>query len=305
MNTEIVFDRLIKALGQEKVLKNEPMCNHTTFKVGGNASLFVIPSCEDDVVSCINIVKELGIDFFVLGNGSNILVSDKGYNGVVIYMGKNMSDIFVDGKMIVAGSGALLSKVASVALSNSLSGFEFASGIPGSIGGAVYMNAGAYGGSMSDVVVKTRYVDNDGNIKEISGNNHEFSYRHSVFVNGGIILSTQIKLNDGNKEEIMEEMTRLNKQRKEKQPLEYPSAGSTFKRPEGYFAGKLIEDSNLSGFSVGGAQVSSKHCGFVINKDNATCEDILTLISHIQKVVFEKYGVKLSPEIKLLGGDFK
>ena len=305
MNTEIVFDRLIKALGQEKVLKNEPMCNHTTFKVGGNASLFVIPSCEDDVVSCINIVKELGIDFFVLGNGSNILVSDKGYNGVVIYMGKNMSDIFVDGKMIVAGSGALLSKVASVALSNSLSGFEFASGIPGSIGGAVYMNAGAYGGSMSDVVVKTRYVDNDGNIKEISGNNHEFSYRHSVFVNGGIILSTQIKLNDGNKEEIMEEMTRLNKQRKEKQPLEYPSAGSTFKRPEGYFAGKLIEDSNLSGFSVGGAQVSSKHCGFVINRDNATCEDILTLISHIQKVVFEKYGVKLSPEIKLLGGDFK
>ena len=305
MNTEIVFDRLIKALGQEKVLKNEPMCNHTTFKVGGNASLFVIPSCEDDVVSCINIVKELGIDFFVLGNGSNILVSDKGYNGVVIYMGKNMSDIFVDGKMIVAGSGALLSKVASVALSNSLSGFEFASGIPGSIGGAVYMNAGAYGGSMSDVVVKTRYVDNDGNIKEISGNNHEFSYRHSVFVNGGIILSTQIKLNDGNKEEIMEEMTRLNKQRKEKQPLEYPSAGSTFKRPEGYFAGKLIEESNLSGFSVGGAQVSSKHCGFVINKDNATCEDILTLISHIQKVVFEKYGVKLSPEIKLLGGDFK
>lgn len=305
MNTEIVFDRLIKAMGQEKVLKNEPMCKHTTFKVGGNASVFVIPSSEEDVVKTVNIVKELGEEFFVLGNGSNILVSDKGYDGVVIYMGKNMSDIFVDGQMIVAQSGALLSKVASVAFEHSLSGFEFASGIPGSIGGAVYMNAGAYGGSMSDVVVKTRYIDNDGNIKEITGDNHEFSYRHSVFVNGGIILSTQIKLMDGNKEEIREEMSRLNKQRKEKQPLEYPSAGSTFKRPEGHFAGKLIEDSGLGGFSIGGAQVSSKHCGFIINKDNATCDDILSLISHVQKVVFEKYGVKLSPEIKMLGGDFK
>jgi UDP-N-acetylmuramate dehydrogenase len=305
MNTEIVFDRLIKAMGQDKVLKNEPMCKHTTFKVGGNASVFVIPSGEEDVVKTVNIVKELGENFFVLGNGSNILVSDKGYDGVVIYMGKNMSDIFVDGQTIVAQSGALLSKVASVAFEHSLSGFEFASGIPGSIGGAVYMNAGAYGGSMSDVVVKTRYIDNDGNIKEITGDNHEFSYRHSVFVNGGIILSTQIKLMGGNKEEIREEMSRLNKQRKEKQPLEYPSAGSTFKRPEGHFAGKLIEDSDLGGFSIGGAQVSSKHCGFIINKDNATCEDILSLISHVQKVVFEKYGVKLSPEIKMLGGDFK
>ncbi len=305
MNTEIVFDRLIKALGQDKVLKNEPMCKHTTFKVGGNASVFVIPSSEEDVVNSVNIIKELGADFFILGNGSNILVSDKGYDGVVIYMGKNMSDIYADGETIVAMAGALLSKVAAVALSNSLSGFEFASGIPGSIGGAVYMNAGAYGGSMSDVVVKTRFIDSNGNIKEISGENHEFSYRHSIFSDGGIILSTQIKLNYGNKEEIREEMARLNKQRKEKQPLEYPSAGSTFKRPEGYFAGKLIEDCDLGGFSIGGAQVSSKHCGFIINKDNATCEDILSLISHIQKVVFEKYGVKLSPEIKMLGGDFR
>lgn len=305
MNTEIVFDRLIKALGQDKVLKNEPMCTHTTFKVGGKASVFVIPSCEEDVVSCIKILKELEVDFFILGNGSNILVSDKGYDGVVIYMGKNMSDIFVDGEKITAQSGALLSKVASVAFLNSLSGFEFASGIPGSIGGAVYMNAGAYGGSMSDVVVKTRYVDNDGNIKEIIGENHNFSYRHSIFCDGGTVLSAEIMLKSGNKEEIKEEMARLNKQRKEKQPLEYPSAGSTFKRPEGHFAGKLIQDAGLGGFSMGGAQVSSKHCGFIINKDNATCEDILSLIAHVQKVVFEKYGVELTPEIKMLGGDFR
>ena len=301
MNTKSVFDRLIKALGEEKVVLNESMSKHCTFKVGGNASVFVTPSCDEDVVSVVKILKEENTPYFILGNGSNILVSDSGFDGVVVYMGKNMSAISVDGETITAGAGALLSKVAAVAYENSLSGFEFASGIPGSVGGAVYMNAGAYGGAMSDVVLSTRYVDEDGNIKIVEGADHKFSYRHSIFNNGGIVLGCKMKLKPGNKDEIKSTMTELNSQRKQKQPLEFPSAGSTFKRPEGHFAGKLIQDSHLGGFSIGGAQVSDKHCGFIINTGDATCNDILSLIDHVQKVVYKKFGVSLEPEVEFLG----
>jgi len=236
-----------------------------------------------------------------MGNGSNLLVSDDGFDGAVICVGKNMSEISVTGNEITAMAGALLSKIANVALKNSLSGFEFASGIPGSLGGAVIMNAGAYDGEMKDVVIKTEYLSKDGNIKCAVGSEHGFGYRKSAFGKDDVVLSSVISLKKGNFDEIKKTMDDLNSRRKEKQPLEYPSAGSTFKRPEGYFAAKLIDDAGLRGYRCGGAMVSEKHCGFVINYDNATSRDIYNLMQDIRTIVYDKFGVKLEPEVRLLG----
>ncbi len=285
-------------LTDDLIFENEPMAKHTTFRAGGSASFFVTPCTEEQLV---RLMKELkGVPHMVMGNGSNLLFADCGYQGVVIQIGSKFSEIRVEGNDIVAHSGALLSKVSNVALENGLGGMEFASGIPGSLGGAVVMNAGAYGREMKDVVTLSTCVGESGNILEIT--DHNFSYRHSYFSNKNLlVLKTVIHLQPRSKDDIRAEMTELNRRRKEKQPLEYPSAGSTFKRPEGYFAGKLIEDAGLKGFKIGGAMVSEKHAGFVINYDRATATDILNLMEHIKREVYMRFGVELEPEVKIVG----
>lgn len=285
----------------ECVFVNEPMKNHTSFKIGGNADYLVTPETKEQILDIKNICQENQLPFHIIGNGSNLLVSDDGVRGVVVKLGKNFSRCVVEGDTLTAQSGILLSKLANIALENSLSGMEFASGIPGTLGGAVYMNAGAYDGEMKDIVASTEYIDKNGEFCVVTGDEHKFSYRHSVFGSDDIILESKIRLRSGDKENIIAYMRELNSRRKEKQPLEYPSAGSTFKRPEGYFAAKLIDDSGLRGYRIGGAMVSDKHCGFVINAGNATCDDVLRLMEHIKDVVMKKFNVELEPEVKILG----
>ncbi len=275
------------------------MSSHTSFKTGGKAEYFVTLGTADEAKALVEALKKENIKYTVIGNGSNLLVSDKGVDGVVICIGKNLSQITVDGTSLIVEAGALLSRISSVATKNSLTGFEFASGIPGSLGGALVMNAGAYGGEMKDVVKETTYIDCSGNIKTIT--EHNFGYRKSVFKDGDVILSSVIGLEKGDIEQIRAKCDELNQRRREKQPLEYPSAGSTFKRPEGYFASKLIDDAGLRGFRVGGAMVSDKHCGFVINYDNATSMDIFNLMKEVKNRVYEKFGVTLEPEVRLIG----
>ncbi|MBE7038654.1 MAG: UDP-N-acetylmuramate dehydrogenase [Ruminococcaceae bacterium] len=294
----MVYERLKSVC--DIVLKDEPMKDHTYFKIGGKASYLVMPKSIDEIKEIIKIAKEERYPLFVIGNGSNLLVDDKGLFGIVIKIAKSFSDIRVDDNKIIASSGALLSKIASVACENNLSGFEFASGIPGTLGGAVKMNAGAYDGEIKDVVVRTTYLDKNGNVSIRQGKEHDFSYRHSIFGDEDIILESEIVLNYGDKNKIKEKMLDLNSRRKEKQPLEYPSAGSTFKRPEGYFAAKLIDDCNLRGKKCGGAMVSEKHCGFIINYDNASFNDVINLINEVKKVVYEKTNVVLCEEVKIL-----
>ena len=284
----------------ELILTNEPMKNHTSFKIGGNADYYVMPETKEQILNIRNFCLDNDIPFYIVGKGSNLLVSDEGLRGVVIKIGRNFSSYSVDGDNITAQSGILLSKLANIALENSLTGFEFASGIPGSLGGAVYMNAGAYDGEIKDVVISTEYIDKNGEIHTVNGVEHDFSYRHSMFSADDIILESTLKFTHGNKDEILSYMRELNNRRKEKQPLEHPSAGSTFKRPEGYFAAKLIDDSGLRGYRIGGAMVSEKHCGFVVNVDNATCDDVLKLMDYIKNVVMKKYGVELEAEVKYL-----
>lgn len=286
---------------KENILINEPMSEHTSFRLGGPAKYFVLPSCEDEVIATVNALKKAGENFVVIGNGSNLLVSDKGFDGTVICIGKNMSQITVQGEEIHAMAGALLSTIASVARAHSLAGFEFASGIPGSLGGAVVMNAGAYDGEMKNVVSKTTYLSADGTLKTAVGEEHGFSYRKSIFTKDDVILRSVITLQKGDADKISEYTRELSARRREKQPLEYPSAGSTFKRPEGYFAAKLIDDASLRGYRVGGAMVSEKHTGFVINYDNAKSSDVYKLICDVQSIVYDKFGVNLEPEIKFIG----
>ena len=294
INIKVLYDICSK----DCVLQNEPMKNHTTFKIGGNAKTVIIPKTEKELVEVIKCLKNE--KFIIVGNGSNILAPDDGIDGYVIKTTK-INSVVADGNIITAGCGATLAKIASVALENSLSGFEFASGIPGTIGGGAVMNAGAYDGELSRVIKKTTYCDRDGNIYKIEGSQHEFGYRHSFFSDKDFtILSCEIELEKGQKENILCKMKELNKKRSEKQPLNFPSAGSAFKRPEGYFAAKLIDDCGLRGVSVGGAQISEKHCGFIINKCNATAEDVKGLLSLCQQRVFEKFGVSIEPEIKIL-----
>ena len=267
--------------------------------------MFLRPESEEELIKAIALLKDKSAPFMLLGNGSNLLVSDKGYDGVVISL-ENLSEISLeDGTKIRAQAGALNSKIASFAKENSLAGFEFAAGIPGTIGGAMIMNAGAYGGEMKQITVSVRAITPSGEVKELPAETCDFGYRTSALKREGyVVLSALLQLNKGDVKEITDLMTELALKRKEKQPLEYPSAGSTFKRPEGYFAGKLIEDAGLRGFSVGDAAVSDKHCGFVINKGEATSTDIYRLIKEVQKRVLEDSGVSLEPEV-ILVGDFE
>lgn len=294
------IENALKKLNIE-FLSEEPMKNHTSFRTGGNAELFAIPSSDDEIKAIMNICKEENVAYFVLGNGSNILVPDEGIRDrVVIYLGDNLSYINEkeDGT-IVAGAGTKLIQLCRYAQNNSLSGLEFAYGIPGSVGGAAYMNAGAYGGEMKDVLVKCNHINEDGTEGSFVGDEMDLSYRHSAYSSGKkVITSVEIKLNKGDKDKIAEEMRDYLGRRKDKQPLEYPSAGSVFKRPEGYFAGALIEQSGLKGKRIGGAMVSEKHAGFIINYDNATTTDVLELIDFCRETVKEKFGVTLEAEIK-------
>ncbi|MEY8304740.1 UDP-N-acetylmuramate dehydrogenase [Anaerosalibacter bizertensis] len=285
-----------------KVLLDEPMKNHTSFKIGGPADIMIIPGNEKELIEGIKICKDNNINYYIMGNGSNLLVSDKGIEGVVIKISEEFGDIVVNDTTIKAESGALLTVVSKKALKNSLTGLEFASGIPGSIGGAITMNAGAYGGEMKDIVTKVRCLNGDGNIVEYSNEEMKFRYRKSrVEEEGLIVLSVEMELEKGDYKTIEERMRELTEKRTSKQPLHLPSAGSTFKRPEGYFAGKLIDDSGLRGIRHGGAQVSEKHCGFIVNIDNATSEDVRTLIRTVQKIVKDNYGVELETELKIIG----
>ncbi len=275
---------------------------HTTFRVGGPADYFVMPESSGEVQQVISLCREEKMPYYVIGNGSNLLVSDEGYRGVILQIYRTMSRIEAEGTLIRAQAGALLSAIAAKAYENSLTGFEFAAGIPGTIGGASVMNAGAYGGEMKDVIRSVTVLDQDGKMRKIEREDLEMGYRTSIISKEGYItLEAEIELSEGKPGEIKALMDDLRTRRVTKQPLEYPSAGSTFKRPEGYFAGKLIQDTGLAGFQVGGAQVSEKHCGFVINKENATAADIDSLMRQVSEKVKEKFGVTLEPEVKRLG----
>ena len=301
MNQEIIkcFNDL---LGEEKVRISEPMNRHTTFRIGGPADYFLLPSTAEEVKKILEICKEKELPYFILGNGSNLLVSDEGYCGVIIQLYRNYGGITVEGTNIRAGAGTLLSQIASAAKNASLTGFEFAGGIPGTLGGAVVMNAGAYGGEMKDVLKEVTVMTEQGEIMTIPAEKLEMGYRTSLVKKAGyLVLEAVISLKAGDVEEIKAIMKDLTEKRVSKQPLEYPSAGSTFKRPEGYFAGKLIMDAGLRGYQVGGAQVSEKHCGFVINKGNATAADVCGLMKDVQEKVQEQFGVTLEPEVKFLG----
>ena len=299
---EDIRQKFIELLGKERVLFDEPMSSHTTFRIGGPADIFTMPEDKQQIADVVKLCKNEQIPFFVLGNGSNLLVSDKGYRGVIIQMDRNMSEITVEGKQIRACAGALLSSVAVAAKNASLTGFEFAGGIPGTLGGAVVMNAGAYGGEMKDVLKEAVVLTGEGEILTIPVEELEMGYRTSIIKTSGyLVLEAVISLEEGDQEEIRSRMKELSDRRTEKQPLDFPSAGSTFKRPEGYFAGKLIMDSGLRGCRIGGAQVSEKHCGFVINAGGATAKDVRALMDHVIHTVHEKFGVTLEPEVKFLG----
>lgn len=285
-----------------KAERDVSMKKHTTFRIGGNAAVMITPCNDDQLVSIIKECKKENIKPFVIGNGSNMLICDSGLDTVVINMCRSNPKIeLVNGDTIVCDAGITMSKVCNFALENELTGLEFAFGIPGSAGGAAYMNAGAYGGEMKDVLVECRHIDSDGNIGSLKGEKLGLSYRTSAYEKNGFIITTLVmKLKKGNKSEIKARMNELLQRRKEKQPLEYPSAGSTFKRPVGFFAGGLIEECGLKGYSVGGAQISEKHAGFIINKGDATAKDVLDLIKYVQNKVYEEKGVMLEPEVRLI-----
>lgn len=300
-------------LPQLGLLQDEPMKKHTTFRIGGSADYYAEPDMSQ-ISKLIEMAKACDMPVTVIGNGSNLLVGDKGIRGLVIGIGKGLSEIDVteavaqdftaqdNCHIITAGAGAILAAVAAKAAEASLSGLEFASGIPGSVGGAVVMNAGAYGGEIKDVLIDATVLTADGELKTVTRDELDLSYRHSIVPEKGyIVLSARFRLTPKPKDEIKSYMAELRAKRVEKQPLEYPSAGSTFKRPEGYFAGKLIMDAGLRGYSVGDAQVSQKHCGFVVNKGEATAADVMALIKDVQETVLKQFGVKLEPEVKMIG----
>jgi len=277
--------------------------DYTTFKTGGICRLMISPTTVEQAISAVKILKDSDIVYHVLGNGSNVLAPDDPGDDVYLSTcGLSAINISVSGNegTVIAESGAILAKVAYGAYKNSLTGMEFAHGIPGSVGGACVMNAGAYGGEMSQIVASTTYIDKNGRISKVSGDEHLFGYRKSVFTPDDIIISTEIRLSVGDPYEIKAKMDELAAKRRASQPLEYPSAGSTFKRPEGHFAGRLIEDAGLKGYTIGGAQVSVKHAGFLINIGGATTQNVLDLISYVQKTVYEKSGVCLEPEVKII-----
>lgn len=297
-----IFKTLAGITGEKNVMLNEPMKNHTSFRTGGEADIFVSPDSIKSLKDVIKLFRENDIPFYIFGNGSNMLVSDRGIEGAVIHIGSGFSSIEVKENKITSGAGAILSAVSNAALENSLTGFEFASGIPGSFGGAVFMNAGAYGSEIKNVIKSVLVLNENLELEELSKDRLELGYRSSIFQkNNYIILGGTIELETGNKDNILSEMNELNAKRREKQPLNFASAGSTFKRPEGYFAGKLIEDSGLKGKKIGGAQVSEKHAGFIVNTGTATTDDIINLMDFCKKTVYEKFGVMIEPEVRITG----
>ncbi|MDD5793705.1 UDP-N-acetylmuramate dehydrogenase [Clostridium sp. HCP1S3_B4] len=304
MNPYLKYKELFdKVYTSNEIIIDADMKEHTYFKVGGSADILLQPSKINQIADALKICKENEIPYYIIGNGSNVLVKDGGIRGVVIKL-SSINSILVCGNEIEAGCGSLLKDVSNEALKNSLTGFEFACGIPGSVGGAVFMNAGAYNGEIKGVIKEAQVMDNDGNIYTISKEDLELGYRTSkVMKEGLIVIGAIFTLEKGDSIKIKDRIDELTKKREEKQPLEYPSAGSTFKRPEGYFAGKLIQDSGLKGFSIGGAAVSKKHSGFVINKGNATAKDVLDVIKHVQKEVNRQFGVELKPEVRIIGED--
>lgn len=285
-----------------RILEQEPLSAHTTFRIGGPASFYMIPENAEEIREGIHFAKEREFPFITIGRGSNMLFPDEGYHGVVIEIGSGMNEIEYSGAgKIRAQAGALLSAIAREASRHSLTGFEFAGGIPGTLGGAVVMNAGAYGGEIKDCIVSARVMDSAGNESILSREQLELGYRTSVIQSrGDLVLEAEFQFETGDPREIRERMKELNAKRREKQPLEFASAGSTFKRPEGHFAGKLIEDAGLRGYRVGDAQVSEKHCGFVVNRGHATAKEVLAVICDVQRKVLESSGVKLEPEIKII-----
>ncbi len=306
MNQYCSYKDLFKDIYSEDGIKvNEPMKNHISFKVGGPADILLEPSNDMQVIKSIEICRDNNIPYIVIGNGSNLLVKDGGIRGVVIKL-SGLNSVNVDKNYITAGAGVVLKEVSDVALDNSLTGFEFASGIPGSVGGAVFMNAGAYDGEMKNIINSVTVLDKNDNIITLPKEKLEFGYRtSSIKTEGYIVLSAQFELQLGDKDKINSRIEELTQKRVEKQPLEYASAGSTFKRPEGYFAGKLIQDAGLKGFSVGDAEVSQKHSGFVINTGNATAQDVLDVIKHVQDEVKNQFGVELKTEVRIIGEDLQ
>ncbi|XME02755.1 UDP-N-acetylmuramate dehydrogenase [Lachnospiraceae bacterium C1.1] len=299
---EYFIEYVKKILPAERIRIDEPMSKHTTFRVGGPADLFVQPESKEELAAIIKYLAVSEREYFILGNGSNLLVGDHGYRGTVVKISKGFDTIETDGIRIKAGGGAMLSKVAASALADSLSGFEFASGIPGTVGGAMVMNAGAYGGEMKDIVESVETVTEDGDELVLSNDEMQFAYRKSMLRKAKLVVtSVTFRLEKGDQADILSKMEEFKASRIKKQPLEYPSAGSTFKRPEGYFAGKLIMDAGLSGYTIGGAQVSPKHCGFVINIGNACSADIRDLIIEVQEKVRDRFHVKLEPEVCIIG----
>lgn len=302
MEKDIILFELEKNINKHNIFQDEIMKKHTTFKIGGKADVFIRPSNVNELSHAIKICKKFKVPYYVIGNGSNILVKDNGFRGVIIQIYKNFNHIEIEDDKIVAGAGILLSKLSKKIAEKSLEGFEFASGIPGTLGGAIYMNAGAYGGDMSSVLVSVDVIDNKGNIITLSKDELKLGYRTSIIQKTNyIILKAALKCKKGNKDNISSIINDLNNRRRTKQPLEFPSAGSTFKRPVGYYAGKLIMDSDLRGYSIGNAQVSEKHCGFIINKGDAKADDVIKLIHHVTNTVKDKYNVILETEVRIIG----
>ncbi len=296
------LDKLQNILEEEQIKVKEPMSAHTTFRVGGPADFFLTPSTTQQLKQVLALAKKEEVPVYIIGNGSNLLVGDFGYRGAIVQIYKNMNEIEIRGKQIKAQAGALLSTIAKKALEEGLAGFEFASGIPGTLGGAVAMNAGAYGGEIKQVLKEAVVLTKDGEVKTIPAEEMELAYRKSIVTEKDyIVLEAVLEFEKDDKKNISAKMEEYAKARKSKQPLEYPSAGSTFKRPKGYFAGKLIDDAGLRGYSNGGAQVSEKHCGFVINKDQATALEIVLLMREVNDIVTDKFGVSLEPEVKMIG----
>ena len=301
------MSQLIEALsaiaGSHQILENEPMSRHTTFRVGGPADVLFLPESEEQLLWALSIAREAGVPCVVIGNGSNLVVKDGGIRGLVIALGEGMAAIARAGETLTAWAGASLARVSAYAQASGLSGLEFASGIPGTLGGGCAMNAGAYGGQLSDVLVDARVLL-DGEVRTLTVEEMQMGYRTSLPLRrGGIVISARFALTPDDPEAIAARMRELNARRRDKQPLNYPSAGSTFKRPEGYFAGALIEQAGLKGRSVGGAQVSPKHAGFIVNTGDATATDILTLIGVVQEAVETRFGVRLETEVRILGED--
>lgn len=304
MNIDKVYEELLEELPQTTIYKNEPMSKHTSFKIGGNADIYIKVKSVEEIVKIKEYAKKNGIPVTVIGNGSNILVRDNGIRGITIQM--NMQDIKIEKDendvFTYVSNGVKLAALAIILQKEGIAGFEFAGGIPGTIGGAVRMNAGAYGGEFSNIVEEVTYLDEENNIVTVPKEKVEFSYRHSIFVNSKkIVLSAKLKLKKGNEDDIKEYMNELAQKRKEKQPLDMPSAGSTFKRGADFFTAALIDEANLKGYTVGGAQVSTKHAGFVVNTGNATANDVLELVKNVKKQIYDKFGKKIELEIEVIG----